>query len=210
MKKLFALLALTACVTARSYAQEVAYGKYQTRDNIIDVGFAYGLGSHNTIFYSASAGYMRRLQGNFHLGVIASRQYTHRAALYDPNPDSNIDPYANTVCPQITTLGVMAYHELPVAGRWLALRTGAGVDVGYHHLPDERSNSETGDKILPFLRAEARWVVNITPGFHLTLSPLILGPSYFSWSPFSYGPPTTLKSIWFTDFFVQFGFGVRF
>ncbi len=210
MKRIFLLITLICAGTALSSAQESA-----PKENTIYITGSTGFSSHNQILVITKAEYNRQIKGNWFWGASLQRcGGLGRLTTYEVEPTTDgegYNPYHNTVYQDIYMASGMAYYRIPIARKWLSLRAGAGIGLGYHHLKDHIDNdSRLSDKVLPYLNAELAWILRVSNRIDLKLAPTLIGvPQSFSFSPVKLGEPTDVCPMIYDAGF-NLGLGFKF
>lgn len=157
------------------------------KENNVFLTIASGLTADNQIISTLKVEYSRQIKGNFYWGATFA---THlHLGDFRSCHDNQVDQ-------DIYKLNAMVYYRAPVIASRLYFRVGAGVGGGYHRIKSVRGQENLGDRILPYFNIEAAWILRVTRGFEIKLSPLIIMvPSEFSFSPVKLGTPTDVTPL---------------
>ncbi len=209
-KQLLLIAALLFTSTTICNAEETT-----PKENSIYITGSTGFSTHNQILAIAKIEYNRQIKGNWFWGASLQNSFgLGRFTTYEVEPTIDgqyYDPYHNTVFQNIFMASSMTYYRIPIARKWLSLRAGAGLGIGYHHIHDHINNpASLQDKILPYINAELAWIVKLSKHIDLKFAPTIIGvPQSISFSPVELGEPTDVKPIMYDAGF-NIGLGVRF
>lgn len=166
------------------------------KENNVFLTMATGLTGYNQIVATAKVEYSRQIKGNFYWGASFAAHLNLGSPISYDWDGRGPDPYRNTVDQNIYKLNAMVYYRAPVIASRLYFRVGAGVGGGYHRIKSVRGQENLGDRILPYFNIEAAWILRVTRGFEIKLSPLIIMvPSEFSFSPVKLGTPTDVTPL---------------
>lgn len=203
MKKLLILFFLLVCTTPNAKAQK---SKYPTFRNSVTGGFSHEIANSNAHYFTYYVEYTRLVKNRLYWGITASfRNHLGRLNTYCVGPESQGDPYNNTLSMDIPTLTGMVYYELPIA-KWLAFRGGAGIGIGYHIMKKDDADIYK-DKIAPYFQMKLQWVVRPWQRMEICLAPLLFGPSIGAVAPWVFGPPSDKKVLaYFNVINIQIGF----